>query len=120
LRLSLSPNNAKDQTNGFFGKVVGDEMVLRIPMNAKPEKSASGKTLVVVSTYGNKENPRSFGMICSASSFFPCGIGCLPWLAPPLDSLSRSGAIEGVADQFGCSKELRGWETTISLPTPLP
>ncbi|NQW48695.1 MAG: hypothetical protein HQ464_13120 [Planctomycetes bacterium] len=24
-------------------------------MNAKPEKSASGKTLVVASTYGNKE-----------------------------------------------------------------
>ena len=34
---------------------VGDELVLRIPMNAKPEKSASGKTVVVASTYGNKE-----------------------------------------------------------------
>jgi hypothetical protein len=39
----------------FSAKIVGDELVLRIPMNAKPEKSASGKTLVVAATYGNKE-----------------------------------------------------------------
>jgi hypothetical protein len=39
----------------FSAKIVGDELVLRIPMNATPEKSASGKTLVVASTYGNKE-----------------------------------------------------------------
>jgi hypothetical protein len=39
----------------FSAKIVGDELVLRIPLNAKPEKSASGKTLVVASTYGNKE-----------------------------------------------------------------
>ena len=39
----------------FSAKIIGDERVLRIPMNAKPEKSASGKTLVVASTYGNKE-----------------------------------------------------------------
>jgi len=38
----------------FSAQIVGDELVLRIPMNAKPEKSASGKTLVVASTYGNK------------------------------------------------------------------
>jgi len=31
--------------------------------------------------------------ICSASSFFPRGIGCLPWFAPPPDSLSGSGAV---------------------------
>jgi hypothetical protein len=31
-------------------------------------------------------------MICSASSFFPRGIGCLPWFAPPPDSLSGGGA----------------------------
>lgn len=30
----------------FSAKIVGDELVLRIPMNAKPEKSSSGKTLV--------------------------------------------------------------------------
>ncbi len=29
--------------------------MLRIPMNARPEKSSSGKTMVVASTYGNKE-----------------------------------------------------------------
>jgi hypothetical protein len=39
----------------FSAKIVGDELVLRIPMNTKPEKSSSGKTLVVASTYGNKE-----------------------------------------------------------------
>ena len=38
----------------FSAKIVGDELVLTIPMNPKPEKSASGKTLVVASTYGNK------------------------------------------------------------------
>ena len=27
--------------------------------------------------------------------FFPRGIGCLPWFAPPSDSLSGSGAVEG-------------------------
>ena len=27
--------------------------------------------------------------------FFPRGIGCLPWFAPPPDSLSGSGAVEG-------------------------
>jgi hypothetical protein len=39
----------------FSAKIVGDELVLKIPMNATPEKSSSGKTLVVASTYGNKE-----------------------------------------------------------------
>ena len=34
---------------------VGDEHVLRVPMDAKPERSASGKTLVVATTHGNKE-----------------------------------------------------------------
>ena len=39
----------------FSAKIVGDELVLRIPMNAKPEKSASGKTLLDASTYVNQE-----------------------------------------------------------------
>jgi hypothetical protein len=39
----------------FSAKIVGDELVLRIPMNPKPEKSSSGKTLVAASAYGNKE-----------------------------------------------------------------
>jgi len=39
----------------FSAQIVGDELVLRIPMNAKPERSASGKTLVFASTHGNKE-----------------------------------------------------------------
>jgi len=39
----------------FSAKIAGGELVLKIPLNAKPEKSASGKTLVAASTYGNKE-----------------------------------------------------------------
>ena len=39
----------------FSAKIEGDEMVIRVPMNEKPERSASGKTLVVASTHGNKE-----------------------------------------------------------------
>lgn len=39
----------------FSAKIEGDEMVIRVPLNEKPERSASGKTLVVASTHGNKE-----------------------------------------------------------------
>ncbi len=39
----------------FSAKIEGDELVIRVPMNEKPERSASGKTLVVASTHGNKE-----------------------------------------------------------------
>lgn len=35
----------------FSAKIVGDELVLRIPLNGKPEKSSSGKTLVGVNAY---------------------------------------------------------------------
>ena len=39
----------------FSATIDGDELILRIPKNAKPERSASGNTLVVASTHGNKE-----------------------------------------------------------------
>jgi hypothetical protein len=39
----------------FSAKIEGGELVIRVPMNEKPERSASGKTLVVASTHGNKE-----------------------------------------------------------------
>ncbi len=39
----------------FSAVIEGDELVIRLPMSAKPERSASGKTLVVASTRGNKE-----------------------------------------------------------------
>ena len=35
-------------------KVVGNNLVIEIPLNAVRVPSASGKTLVVASTYGNK------------------------------------------------------------------
>ena len=39
----------------FSAVIEGDELVIRVPMSTKPELSASGKTLVVASTRGNKE-----------------------------------------------------------------
>ncbi len=39
----------------FSAKIEGKELVIRLPLNDKPERSASGKTLVVASTRGNKE-----------------------------------------------------------------
>ena len=36
-------------------KVVGNKLVIEIPLNATPVPSTSGKTLVVASTHGNKE-----------------------------------------------------------------
>jgi len=39
----------------FSAQIEGDELVIRVPMNEKPERSTSGKTLVVASTHGNKE-----------------------------------------------------------------
>ena len=39
----------------FSAQIGGGETILGIHLNAKPEKSSSGKTLVVASTYGNKE-----------------------------------------------------------------
>ena len=37
----------------FSAKIEGNELVIRLPMSDKPERSASGKTLVVASTRGN-------------------------------------------------------------------
>ena len=39
----------------FSAKIEGNELVVRLTLNDKPERSASGKTLVVASTRGNKE-----------------------------------------------------------------
>ena len=40
---------------GVVATVEGTDLVIRIPMNAKPETSKSGKTLVVASSHGNLE-----------------------------------------------------------------
>ena len=45
----------EESTMAFLATIEGDELVIRIPLNAKPERSARGKTLVVASTHGNKE-----------------------------------------------------------------
>jgi hypothetical protein len=35
-------------------KIVGNKLVIEIPLNPSPVPSSSGKTLVVASTHGNK------------------------------------------------------------------
>ncbi len=37
------------------GRGKNQELVIRLPMNEKPVRSTSGKTLVVASSHGNKE-----------------------------------------------------------------
>lgn len=36
-------------------KVEGRDLVIRVPMNEVPQPSATGKTLVVASSHGNKQ-----------------------------------------------------------------
>lgn len=36
-------------------KIEGHELVIRVPLNPTPVSSASGKTLVVASSHGNKQ-----------------------------------------------------------------
>lgn len=35
--------------------IEGEYLVIRVPLNAKPVPSSTGKTLVVASTHGNKQ-----------------------------------------------------------------
>jgi len=35
--------------------IEGEYLVIRVPLNAKPTPSATGKTLVVASSHGNKQ-----------------------------------------------------------------
>ncbi|MCE9604326.1 MAG: hypothetical protein K8U03_05410 [Planctomycetia bacterium] len=39
----------------FTAKIEGNELIIRLTLHDKPERSASGKTMVVASTRGNKE-----------------------------------------------------------------
>ncbi len=41
-------------TNDLTATVEGDQLVIRLPLNPTPTPSASGKTLVVASSRGNK------------------------------------------------------------------
>ncbi len=43
--------NAKKLT----ASIEGEYLVIRVPMNAKPTPSSTGKTLVVASSHGNKQ-----------------------------------------------------------------
>jgi len=42
-------------TKKLTASIEGEYLVIRVPMNPKPVRSASGKTLVVASSHGNKE-----------------------------------------------------------------
>ena len=66
---------------------------LRTPCGGGFLASAQTASKTVLPLPTSTSTSRSLGMICSASSFFPRGIGCLPWFAPPPDSLSGSGAV---------------------------
>jgi len=55
LRTDRNLQIAAGSTMSFSAKIEGNELVIRLTMNDKPERSASGKTLVVASTRGNKE-----------------------------------------------------------------
>jgi len=43
------------QTKKLTASIEGECLVIRIPMNAKPIPSSTGKTLVVASSHGNKQ-----------------------------------------------------------------
>lgn len=42
-------------TKNLTATIEGEYLVIRVPMNPKPTPSASGKTLVVASSHGNKQ-----------------------------------------------------------------
>jgi hypothetical protein len=42
-------------TKQLTASVEGEFLVIRLPLNAKPIPSASGKTLVVATSHGNKQ-----------------------------------------------------------------
>jgi hypothetical protein len=44
----------KPKESHMTAKIVGNKLVIEIPLNAVPVPSTSGKTLVVASTHGNK------------------------------------------------------------------
>lgn len=43
------------QAKKLTAAIEGEYLVIRVPMNAKPTLSSTGKTLVVASSHGNKE-----------------------------------------------------------------
>lgn len=45
-----------NSVKAFSAKSFGDDLVHRIPLDAEPETTAGGKTLVLASTYGSKES----------------------------------------------------------------
>jgi hypothetical protein len=42
-------------TKKLTAAIEGDILVIRVPMNSKPTLSATGKTLVVATSHGNKQ-----------------------------------------------------------------
>ncbi len=52
----VSPLNPKPEPEEpvMTAKIVGNKLVIEIPLNAVPVLSTSGKTLVIASTHGNK------------------------------------------------------------------
>jgi hypothetical protein len=42
-------------TQKLMASIEGEYLVIRVPLNPQPTPSATGKTLVVASSHGNKE-----------------------------------------------------------------
>jgi len=55
LEYDFRPQDHELYGMSFSAKIEGNELVIRLTLNDKPERSASGKTLVVASSRGNKE-----------------------------------------------------------------
>jgi hypothetical protein len=47
--------NMTATTKKLTATIEGEYLVIRVPMNAKPTPSSTGKTLVVASSHGNKQ-----------------------------------------------------------------
>ena len=66
---------------------------IEIVHDCQPSASGSAASAPLLHLRTSTSTSRSFGMNCSASSFCLRGIGCLMWVASPLDSLSRSSGV---------------------------
>jgi hypothetical protein len=94
----------------FSAQIVGDELVLRIPLNTKPEKSASGKPLVVASTYGNEDTNCVVDgkkVIVGVNAYIPKkqGLAANPVTREPVGTGYGVSPITGTPRSFGDHSE---------------
>lgn len=49
-----NPQLENDMSTAVSAKIEGNELVIRLPLNSPPQRSATGKTMVVASSHGNQ------------------------------------------------------------------